>query len=155
MNIVMLDYNTERGFGNYSQIDIWWRGGSNNGNLVLSVIKFMKVSYKWRNAIVRLMVINPDSKGEKRIIKDANKALDNMRMNIEVRVINNENYSRPVNQIIKEESKHADLIFLGVAPVIKGKEMEFVKRADELYQDLGTLALVKASSVFKELSIGV
>lgn len=78
-----------------------------------------------------------------------------MRMNIEVRVINNENFSKPVNQIIKEESNNADLIFLGVAPVIKGKEMEFVKRADELYKDLGTLALVKASSVFKELHIGV
>ena len=155
MNIVMLDYDLEKGFGNYSQIDIWWRGGSNNGNLVLSLIKFLKVSYKWRNAVVRLMIINPNSKREKRIRKDARKALDKMRMDIEVRVINNENYKRPVNQIIKEESKDADLIFLGIAPVIKGKEMEFVNRADELYQDLGTLALVKASSFFKELHIGI
>jgi len=155
MNIVMLDYNPEKGFGNYKQIDIWWRGGSNNGNLVLSLIKFLKVSYKWRNAVVRLMVINTDSKLEKRIRKDARKALENMRMDIEVRIINNENYSRPVNQIIKEESKNADLIFLGVAPVIKGKEMEFVERADELYKDLGTVALVKASSFFNELHIGV
>jgi amino acid transporter len=155
MNIVMLDYNPEKGFGNYGQIDIWWRGGSNNGNLVLSLIKFLKVSYKWRNAIVRLMIINPDPKREKRIIKDAKKALDNMRMNIDVKVINNENYSKPVNHIIKEESKDADLIFLGVAPVIKGKEMEFIERADSLYKDLGTVALVKASSFFKELHIGV
>ncbi len=155
MNIVMLDYNPEKGFGNYKQIDIWWRGGSNNGNLVLSLIKFLKVSYKWRNAVVRLMVINTDSKLEKRIRKDARKALENMRMDIDVRIINNENYSRPVNQIIKEESKNADLIFLGVAPVIKGKEMEFVERADELYKDLGTVALVKASSFFNELHIGV
>ena len=155
MNIVMLDYDPEKGFGSYKQIDIWWRGGSNNGNLVLSLIKFLKVSYKWRNAVARLMVINPEPKREKRIVKDAKKALDNMRMDVEVRVINNENHSRPVNQIIKEESKNADLIFLGVAPVIKGKELEFVKRADELYKDLGTLALVKAGSFFKELHIGV
>lgn len=155
MNIVMLDYNQEKGFGNYAQIDVWWRGGSNNGNLVLSLIKFMHVSYKWRNAVVRLMIINPHKSREERIIKDANKALDKMRMDIEVRVINNEKPYRPVNQIIKEESKNADLIFLGVAPVMKGKEREFIDRADELYKDLNTLALVKASSFFKELHIGV
>jgi len=33
--------------------------------------------------------------------------------------------------------------------------MEFMERADYLYKDLGNIALVKASSFFKELKIGV
>lgn len=154
LNIVLLDYDPVRKFGNYSQIDIWWRGGSNNGNLVLSLIKFIRLSYEWRNVVTRLMIINNDEKREKQIIDDAQSVLDNMRIKAEIRIINNDK-SLPVNQVIKNESASADLIFLGLADVQEGREMEFIERADYLYKDLGTIALVKASSFFRELHIGL
>ncbi len=154
MNIVMLDFDSAVGFGDYKQIDVWWRGGSNNGNLVLSLIKFIKTSYEWRNVVVRLMIINNDSLKEPSIINDTQEVLDNMRISAEIRIINNEK-KLPVNHIIKTESANADLIFLGIADVQSGSEMEFIERADFLYKDLGTIALVKASSFFKELHIGL
>lgn len=154
LNIVLLDYDELNGFGDYKQIDIWWRGGSNNGNLVLSLIKFIRLSYEWRNVTVRLMIINNDKLKEKKIIRDTKRVLDRMRMDAEIRIINNEN-KIPVNQVIKNESANADLIFLGMADVREGREMEFIERADFLYKDLGTIALVKASSFFKEIKIGV
>lgn len=154
LNIVLLDYDVVRKFGTYSQIDIWWRGGSNNGNLVLSLIKFIRLSYEWRNVVVRLMIINNDASQEKQIIKDAQAVLDNMRIKATIRIIDNSE-KLPVNQVIKYESRFADLIFLGLADVQEGNEKEFVERADFLYKDLGTIALVKASSFFRELHIGV
>jgi hypothetical protein len=155
LNIVLLDYEQKRGFGNYKLIDIWWRGGSNNGNLVLSLIKFLRASYEWRLAKVRLMIINMDEEKEEQIRKDTYIVLDNMRMEAEVKIINNGIEKLPVNMIIKKESAHADLIFLGLAEVQEGMEQEFIKRADYLYKDLGTIALVNASTFFKELKIGV
>ena len=155
LNVVILDYDTEKGFGNYKQIDIWWRGGSNNGNLVLSLIKFLTASYDWRLANVRLMIINPIEKNEKQIMTDARMALENIRLDVEVKVINNEIEKLPVNLVIKRESSEADLIFLGLADVQEGMEQEFIERADLLYKDLGTIALVNASTFFKELHIGV
>ena len=154
LNIVLLDYDEKIGFGKYQQIDIWWRGGSNNGNLVLSLIKFIRLSYEWRNVTVRLMIINNDKLKEPKIIKDTKRVLSNMRMDADIKIINNEN-KIPVNQVIKNESADADLIFLGIADVQEGKETEFIERADYLYKDLGTIALVKASSFFKEIKIGV
>lgn len=154
LNIVLLDYNFEIGFGNYKQVDIWWRGGSNNGNLVLSLMKFLRLSYEWRNVTARIMLINNDKQREQQIINDASGVLDNMRINAEIKVVNNEN-NEPVNLIIKRESANADLTFLGLADVQEGKEMEFMERADNLYKDLGTIALVRASTTFKELSIGI
>lgn len=154
-NIVMLDYNKEKGFGNYRNIDVWWRGGSNNGNLILSLIKYIRMSYKWRRANIRIMLINYKNDQEDRIYKEAKEALSRMRMHAEIRIINNETEKTPVNIIIKKESENADLIFLGLADVVEGKEQEFVERADFLYEDLGTIALVKASSFFEELYIGV
>ena len=154
MNIVMLDFDSAVGFGDFKQIDVWWRGGSNNGNLVLSLIKFIRTSYEWRNVVIRLMIINNDSLKEPNIIKDTKEVLDNMRMSAEIRIINNE-AKLPVNHVIKTESANADLIFLGIADVQPGNEMEFIERADFLYKDLGTIALVKASSFFNELHIGL
>jgi len=154
LNVVLLDYDELVGFGDYKQIDIWWRGGSNNGNLVLSLIKFIRLSYEWRNVTVRLMIISNDKQKEPKIIRDTKRVLDSMRMDAEIRIINNEN-SIPINTVIKNESANADLIFLGIADVQDGKEMEFIERADSLYQDLGTIALVRASSFFKEIKIGV
>ncbi len=153
-NIVLLDYDYDLGFGNYKQIDIWWRGGSNNGNLVLSLIKFIRLSYEWRNVTVRIMLINNEKVKNNDIISDAREVLDNMRINAEVRVVNNEN-KEPVNAVIKRESSNADLIFLGLADVETGHEQEFMQRADNLYKDLGTIALVRASSTFQEIKIGV
>ncbi len=154
LNIVLLDYETIEGFGRFKQIDIWWRGGSNNGNLVLSLIKFMRLSYNWRNVVVRLMIINNDKKKDEIIVRDAKRVLNYMRMSAEIKIITNEK-NDAVNQIIKYESANADLIFMGMADVQDGHEMEFIERADYLYADLGTIALVKASSFFKELKIGV
>ena len=154
LNIVMLDYDEDKGFGDFQQIDIWWRGGSNNGNLVLSLIKFIRLSYDWRNVNVRLMIISNDKDRKQKIRRDAKKVLDNMRMDAEIRIITNKD-KKPINQVIKDESAAADLIFLGIADVREGHEMEFIERADYLYKDLGNIALVKASSFFKELKIGV
>jgi hypothetical protein len=155
LNIVLLDYEQKRGFGNNRLIDIWWRGGSNNGNLVLSLIKFLRTSYDWRLAKVRLMIINMEESKEAQIRKDTEVVLENMRMEAIVKIINNEKEKLPVNLIIKKESAEADLIFLGLAEVQEGMEEEFVKRADYLYKDLGTIALVNASTFFKELNIGL
>jgi hypothetical protein len=154
MNIVLLDYNQEKGFGNYKQIDVWWRGGSNNGNLVLSLIKFIRTSYEWRIATVRLLIVNPENEKKTKIEKHAKEVLDNMRMNAKIKVINNEKDRKPINKLIREQSVNADLIFLGIPEVIAGQEKEFIKRADELYKDLGTLVLVNASSFFSILHIG-
>ncbi|MBC8319281.1 MAG: amino acid permease [Bacteroidetes bacterium] len=154
LNIVMLDYDSAVGFGDFKQIDVWLRGGSNNGNLVLSLIKFIRASYEWRNVVVRLMIINNNTLKEKQIIRDTKQVLDSIRMDAEIRIVTNEQ-KLPVNHIIKTESANSDLIFLGIADVQEGHEMEFIERADYLYKDLGTIALVKASSFFKELKIGL
>jgi amino acid transporter len=155
LNIVMLDFDKLQKFGNYKNIDVWWRGGSNNGNLILSLIKYIRMSYNWRHAKIRIMLVNYDNKMENNIYQEAKDALSNMRIDAEIKIINNEIDRIPVNNIIKKESENADLIFLGLADVIDGKEQDFIERADSLFQDLGTIALVKASSFFKELYIGV
>jgi amino acid transporter len=154
LNIVMLDYNKERGFGKYELIDVWLRGGSNNGNLILSLIRFIHLSYEWRKAKVRILIIDNTGKRKERIVKRTLKVLENMRIQASIHVIDNGNSDKSVREIIINNSINTDLVFLGLATVQEGKEEEFMNRADQIYSGIGTIALVKASSFFSELHIG-
>ena len=154
LNVVLLDYNQKMGFGDYEQIDVWWRGGSNNGNLVLSLIKFIRISYEWRNATVRLLIVNQDDKEKEKIEMQAREVLDKMRIDAEIKVLNNQLDKSPINKLIRTHSSEADLIFLGLPEIQEGMEKEFIQRTDALYKDLRTLVLVKASSFFSVLKIG-
>ncbi len=153
MNIVLLDYDKRKGFGKYQHIDVWLRGGSNNGKLIFALIKFVHMAYAWRNAKVRLLIIADIKHKKKKIKQKLKQLLYQMRMDAEIHIIVKDE-GQDVHHIIKKTSSEADLIFMGMAEVTPGKENDFIERADQLYQDLGTVALVKASGFFSELHIG-
>lgn len=153
LNIVMLDYDKKRGFGNFGQIDVWLRGGSNNGSLIFSLMKFIHTAYAWRNAVIRILLITENKYKKASMKVKINKLLNKHRMPAEVVIIFKKK-SDDVHDIIKTRSADADLIIMGMAEVQHGKGKDFIERADSLYNDLGTLALVKASSFFSELHIG-
>jgi len=153
MNIVMLDYDKERRWGKKQTIDIWWRGGGNNGNFSLSLAKFMTSSDEWENAKIRLLVINQNKDHQAAIYERAALVLENLRINAELRIIDNEIEQRSFYDIIKLESTDTDLIFLGLTEIEKGKEIEFVKQTNDLCHDIGTVAIIKASSQFQDLSL--
>ena len=152
LNIVMLDYDKKRGFGNFGQIDVWLRGGSNNGSLIFSLMKFIHTAYAWRNAVIRILLITENKHKKAPMKKRINYLLNKHRMSAEVVIIFKDK-SDDVHDIIKTRSSEADLIIMGMAEVQHGKEKDFIERSDSLYNDLGTLALVKASSFFSELHI--
>ena len=122
---------------------------------MLSLIKFIRISYEWRNAVIRMLIVNPENRKKKEIEDQALNVLDNMRMSAEVVVINNQKDQKPINELIIRHSSDADLTFLGIPLIEEGQEREFIDRADKLYKDLGTLVLVKASSFFSVLRIGL
>ncbi len=153
LNIVMLDFDKTKGFGNFKQIDVWLRGGSNNGSLILSLLKSIHLSYAWHNAVVRILLITGNKQKKKKIRAGIKQLLNKQRMPAEIEIILKEKTDN-VHDIIKNHSAEADLTMMGMAMVQVGKEKDFIERADSLYNDLGTLVLVKASSFFSELHLG-
>jgi amino acid transporter len=153
LNIVMLDFDKNKGFGKHQSIDVWLRGGSNNGKLIFALIKFIHMAYPWHIAKVRLLIITNLKDKKKKIKQTLKQLLTQMRLEAEIHIIVNDE-AKEVHPIIKKTSANADLIFMGIAEVINGKEDQFIERADQLYKDLGTVALVKASGFFSPLHIG-
>lgn len=152
-NILLVDYDKERKFGNKKKIDIWVRGGGNNGGFVLTLMRFIWLAEEWRNAKVRLLTVNPINSEQLKLMKALNALLDEYRIPGDIKIINNEIEQRPVYEIIQSESMKTDLVFLGMPQVNEGFENEFIANTNILCDKLGTVVLVKASSYFKELDV--
>ena len=155
LNVLLMDYDKINGFGNKKQIDIWWRGSGRQGNLSLTLVKFLSNSEEWSQAKIRLLIVNYENNKMDMISKRAEDYLENSRIDAELKIINNEIEQKPFYDIMKAESQNSDLVLLGFPEIEKGKEKEFVEKTNNLLHNVGSVVMVKASSMFKDLHIGV
>ena len=153
VNLLLMDYDKRYGFGEYKTVDIWWRGSGNNGNLALNLIKFLRVSENWADAKLRLLIGNPDNEKAEKIRRHAVQVLNSMRIDAEIKVINNQIQQKPFYELIRTESLETDLIILGLPDIKTGEEEKFVKETSRLMYQIGTVILIKASSQFKNLNL--
>jgi amino acid transporter len=154
-NVFILDYDKERGFGSKKTIDLWWRGGSNNFTLGLTLLKFLQMSEDWEESTARILIINDDSTLTNKIYKNANLVLEEQRVQAELKIINNAIERNPVYEIIKRESLESDLVILGIPEIKDEKVANFISSTDQIIASLGSLLLIDASSFFKPIFIGI
>ncbi|MFC2088393.1 hypothetical protein ACFLSX_02245 [Calditrichota bacterium] len=154
-NIFLLDYDSERGFGNNKTIDLWWRGGSNTITLAFALVKFLQISEEWEESVARIFIVNNDSALNNRIYKNLMNILEEQRMNASIKIINNAIDDNPIQEIIKIESSESDLVILGLPEIEKEKAAEFIERTDRIINSLGTILLIHASSFFKPVYVGI
>lgn len=155
LNLLFLDFDHQKGFGKRKTIDIWWRGAGNNGNLAINLVKFLWIDENWRESKTRLLIENPVNDERDNIFTFASEVLNNLRVNAEIIIINNELERKSFYDIVRVESLHSDIIFIGMPDVSEGNEFEFVQQTNDLCKDIGTVILVKASTQFKKLNIGI
>jgi len=155
MNILLMDYDKNAGFGKYSQVDIWWRTTEHNGNIALMLLKFLRLSNEWRNTKARILIVNPINEQREIIYRNTSSILENMRIQADIKIINNQIEQRSFYEIVQVESVNSDLIFLGLPDINKGEEATFVEETNKLCKDIGTVILLRASTNFKQLKIGI
>ncbi|MCK5740941.1 MAG: hypothetical protein KAH48_01885, partial [Chlorobi bacterium] len=153
MNLLMLNYDSNVGYGDYSQIDIWLDKSDNYGSMAMAMIKFLLNSERWSEAKVRFLAVESDSAKSDILFKDLYRILDENRISAEVKVINNSVEQQQFNEIILRESSDADLIFLGLPSSGSDKNELYINKINELCEKLGTVLLIKASSYFDALPI--
>jgi hypothetical protein len=154
-NVLLMDYDKLRGFGNKKQINIWVESSNNYGKLSLLIAKFLTSSIDWDNSIIRVLLVNIDNASASQIRKKIITYLDDQRLEAEVLVINNEIEKKSFYEIVKVESYHADVVMIGIPDIVEGEEIEFVEKTSALCEDIGTVVLVKASSIFANMMLDV
>ena len=155
LNIVMMDYDSIKGFGNHKQVDVWWRGGGQNGNFSLQLVKFILQSEQWNNAHIRLLIVNPVNEMHERIYRKAESILNKLRIEGEIKVINNQIDKRSFYDIVQIESVNSDLIFMGIERVSEDRVNAFIERINELCLTIGTVVLSNASTHFRDMKVGI
>ena len=155
LNSLLIDYDKERGFGNKKLIDIWWRGAGNNFAFELALVRFLTSTDDWRSAEVRFIIISQNSSVVNKAYKNLSQILDQYRINASVRIINNEIEKQRPSDIILAESINTDLVIFGIPEINKQNSESFINTINELTDSLGTVMLIRASSQFEEISIGI
>ncbi|NQU64141.1 MAG: amino acid permease, partial [SAR324 cluster bacterium] len=154
-NLMLLSYNETKGFGRHRQIDIWWRGMGNTAAFAFSLCRFLTSSDEWRDAEIRFLIINNDTALTEKLFENMNQIVIDYRIEATVKVINNAVEQKPFYDIIQRESKSADLIINGIPDVNPGEETLYVTKTNAIIDQLGTVLLIRASSFFSDLQIGI
>ena len=155
-NVLLLDHDDVRGFGDHASVDIWWRGGGNNISLALALIRFLASSDDWREANIRLLIVNDDESAlRETILKHANNILEEYRLDADVKVINNAIEQKNFQEIIRVESAHSDFTIIGIPPLNTRDPLSYVDFVNQIANDLGSVLMIHASSFFEELYVGI
>ncbi|MEZ5039546.1 MAG: hypothetical protein R2828_06630 [Saprospiraceae bacterium] len=150
-NVLYLDYDERFGFRKYEQIDLWWRGVGNNAELMLNISKFLLSSEGWRNAQIRVLLVDSTHSNKKLIEKKIRQLLDDYRVPAVVKIIGNVVDERPIYELMKIYSSEAALVLVGIPGVKLDEADHFVRDTNDLVGTIGTTLLVKASSRFDDL----
>jgi len=154
-NILLLDYDNERGFGKNQKIDIWWQPESQNSNFALTVLKFLTSGDEWRQASARILVVIDESALRNRVSKILLQVLEEHRVRAEVKIINNATQKLALGDIITVESRESDLTILGLPQFDGAKPEKYIADVTGVLNTIGTSILVGASSYFKGTDIGL
>jgi len=144
-NIVIFKENKQKKFGDYSRIDIWWRGLKGNGSLMLLLAHLLRFDWHWRRATILLkMVVENETMVEERK-KQLQELINKLNINVipEVLVSKNTDFQ----QTISFYSQTADLIFLGLAEP-EENFAEYYRKWQEKTQNLPSMAFVMVANNF-------
>jgi len=153
-NVLVVDYDQERGYGENRVIDLWWRGGSNNIAFALTLVKFLLGSETWEEAEARILLVNDDSTLTNRIYRNVHRILEDHRVKATIKIINNAIDRKPIHDIIKIESADTDLVIMGLPEITEESAKRYIESTDNLIDTLGSVLLIRASSFFKPVFIG-
>ncbi len=112
-NVVVLRDNENQVFRNKKRIDVWWGGLNKNGGLMIILAHLLQNSASWRGASVNLKLVMPNQQAADDVRKNLSDILSKMRVHVSYDIIISKD--RPFYEILKEKSRDADLVFLGMA----------------------------------------
>ncbi|NEQ95299.1 MAG: amino acid permease [Cyanothece sp. SIO2G6] len=142
-NVVILRENGDRHFGQKQRIDVWWGGRQDNGGLMLLLADLLRSNISWRKADIhlKLMVNNEQAAAA------ARNNLDQLIQQFRIMTIPQVLVGQSFYDILKESSKNADLVFLGMAAPMDAYS-DYYAALQERTMSLPTIVLVLASPDF-------
>ena len=153
-NLLYLDFDRKSKFGDYSSVDLWWREtDSKNAEMMLNIARFIIASPKWNNPQIRVLFVNNNNVDTEIIEEKISTLVNDLRVNVVIKIINNAVEQKAFYSIIAEESATTDLTLVGIPNFKIEKQAEFVLKTNHLFEAIGSTLLVKAANNFNVLDL--
>jgi amino acid transporter len=154
-NIILLNHKEDRQFGEGKTIDVWWNEAGPNLAFSLVLLRYMIRTPFWNNASLRLLVINYDRSRQEQIHRDLEQILENYRLQMDIKIISNQDAATDESEVIRQYSYETDLTLVPINDgQIRAMEANY-SRIDDLLSNLGTTALIHGHSIFEAIDAGV
>ena len=154
-NIILLNHKEDRQFGEGKTIDVWWNEAGSNLAFCLVLLRYLIRTPFWNNASLRLLVINYDRSRQEQIHRDLERILENYRLQMDIKIIYNQDTATDEYEVIRQLSCETDLTLFGINDgQIRSMEANH-SRIDDLLSNLGTTALIHGHSIFEAIDAGV
>ena len=130
------------------QIDIWWAGSENNGDMMLLLAYLLSQSNFWNASSINIKTIveNEDLRPDR--YDTLNRLCEKTRIEAQPIVLIKEENENTF-ECIHQNSKDADLVFLGLKLPQENEEQEFHNRIRQLVGNLSNVVLVRNSGQFR------
>ncbi len=153
-NLLYLDFDRKTKFGNYQTVDLWWREtDSKNAEMMLNIARFIIASPRWNNTNIRVLFVNNNNVERDIIHSKIAKLVEDLRVNVEIKIINNAVEQKPFYDIIEEQSATTNLTLVGIPNYKIEKQAEFIVKTNHLFEAIGSTLLVKAANNFNILDL--
>lgn len=138
----------DRTFGERKRIDVWWGGLKGNGGLMMILAYLMNSSLSWREAQLHIKMVVQDEDAVESTKRNIEVLLQEIRIRAEVDIIPAK--ACPFDEILRDNSRKADLIFMGLAEPDENFE-QYYAAVQERVDGLPTTILALAA---QDISFG-
>lgn len=153
LNAIMLDFDVNHAYGKKEKIDVWWNGKGRHLSFSLHLLRFLLSDPAWRDASVRILIINNNSSLDDKIYRDTAALLNEKRMQASVKVLRDDFGTRNMESIINKESEGTDLILIGLTPKSEAYTKKYVTTINSIARMPASLLLLSPSDEFEEIEI--
>jgi len=120
---------------------------------MLNIARFIIASTNWNSTEIRVLFVNNNNVNANKIRSRIANLVEDLRVMVAIKIINNAVEQKPFYDIIEEESKLTDLTIVGIPNYNIEKQAEFVLKTNHLFETIGSTLLVKAANNFNELDL--
>ncbi|MFH1672948.1 MAG: Na-K-Cl cotransporter [Pseudomonadota bacterium] len=128
-------------------IHVWWGGLKRNSDLMLLLAYLLTCNAEWRNSRITVLSVASNELMKQQTEETLAKLIPEIRIDAEVEIMvrrGNDN----IQDIIRQKSFNADVVFLGLAAPEEGKEEEYALRLQNMVDCMPTCFLVHNGSLF-------
>ena len=143
-SVLLLDYDQEKGYGQRKRIDVWWRGRSRNGELMLLLAHIVRSHRAWAGATIRLLQIAESESTVEATRESLATIIEEVRVRATPKAVLRENGEAPTD-LIARHSKEADLTIMGMQMPTQDDASEVAKRVRSMIKPLGSVLLVRSA----------